>query len=60
MKMAEEFDRCSKCGGGWFEQKELFLIQKGSPRDREPVTYTKQINLQCVTCGNAQYKYTAE
>ena len=57
MRIAEEFERCEKCGQGWFEKKEFVLIQKGSPRDSEPLVCKKDIQFQCVGCGHIQYQY---
>jgi ribosomal protein L44E len=60
MRMAEEFERCEKCGQGWFERKEFALIEKGSPRTSEPLTHKVEIQYQCVGCGHTQYKYIKE
>lgn len=60
MKMAEEFDRCKKCGGGWFERKEMFMVQKGSPTNKEPLFYKKEILFTCAQCETIQYKYIEE
>ena len=55
MKLAEEFDRCEKCDQAWFEAKEFVLVQKGSPKKGEPMTYKKEIHYQCVNCSHTQY-----
>lgn len=60
MRMAEEFERCEKCGQGWFEEKKFVLVDKNSPKGKQPQIYRTEIQYQCVGCGNTQYKHTEE
>ena len=58
MRIAEEFERCKQCGQGWFEEKKFVLVQKDSPLQwGKPMLHKAEIQLQCVGCGHAQYKY---
>ena len=54
MRMAEEFERCSKCNGGWFRVETLALVMKGSPQDN-PLHYQEKTRYKCETCGHEQY-----
>lgn len=55
MKIHENFARCEKCGGGWFEEKVAVLIPKGS--DKNPLMFLKkQTTYRCVQCGHPQYQ----
>jgi len=56
MLMAEEFQRCEKCGQGYFEEKVFVLIRKGSPK-HAPDAYEKETQYHCIGCGHIQYKH---
>lgn len=60
MLLAEEFERCEKCGQGWFEKREFVLVLKGSPKSSKPVLHKKEVHLKCVGCDHTQYKYTEQ
>lgn len=54
MRMAEEFERCTQCGGGWFKIERRVLVQKGSPTWR-PAHVAEQECYICKDCGHQQY-----
>ena len=54
MILAEEFDRCDKCGDGWFEIKKMVLVQKGSP-GMNPMHHKVKYDYVCNGCGHRQY-----
>lgn len=54
MRMAEEFERCSKCGEGWFKIERRILIEKGS-RPWAPMHHKEVHNYTCTQCGYVQY-----
>jgi hypothetical protein len=62
MRLAEEFERCDKCGQGWFQEKEFVLIHKDSPKrfGEKPLIHRKEVQYHCAGCGHIQYKYTEE
>lgn len=59
MRMAEQFARCEKCDGGWFEKKTYVLIVKDAPMQwGKPVVYQEKVKLECTDCGHIQYEYS--
>lgn len=58
MLMAEQFERCEKCGDGWFEKKTQVLVVKDGPLQwGKPVVYQQRVSLKCTSCGHVQYQY---
>lgn len=54
MQIAEDFERCDNCGGGWFRIETHTLIKKGSPTD-DPVHEAKEDHYICIQCAHTQY-----
>lgn len=54
MRMAEEFDRCEECSGGWFRIERRVLIEKGSPVWAPMHHKTSDVYI-CTQCSNEQY-----
>ena len=50
----EEFERCEKCGGGYFIIKRKVLVVKGSSSDN-PVIYEELEDYECDKCTHIQY-----
>jgi hypothetical protein len=58
MRIAEDFERCEKCNGGWFEEKKFVLIDKNSKGNWGRPLYTKEeVQLHCTVCGHIQHKF---
>jgi hypothetical protein len=61
MRIAEDFERCEKCGQGWFEEKKFVLVDKHSDKQWGRPRYHKvEMQLHCVGCGHIQYKFNEE
>lgn len=61
MLMAEQFARCEKCNGGWFEKKTYVLARKDVPLQwGKPEIYEEKVHLVCKDCGHIQYQYKEE
>lgn len=61
MRIAEEFERCEKCGQGWFEQKTFALIDKNPQMFwGKPSLHQTEVHLICIGCGHTPYKYTEQ
>lgn len=59
MRIAEEFERCEKCNGGWFQEKKFVLIDKNSDRQWGRPRYLKEeYQLVCTVCEHIQHKFT--
>lgn len=54
MRIAEEFERCKECGGGWFRIEHIVLVRKGSSVD-DPVLYEERKEYICTQCDHIQY-----
>lgn len=57
MLIAEEFERCEKCGQGWFEKKTFVLVSKKSGNWGKTVAHKTEVQYHCAGCGHIQYKH---